>query len=316
MSQLSHLQWTVGDVRIVRVVETALPLPYDPERPLLAEATPEALAAIPWLAPHFVDERGALILSVHTFLLEIDGHKVVVDTCFGNDKPSALLQHQALQTDFLDQIQDAGFPREEIDLVLCTHLHVDHVGWNTMRRPDRTAVADPENQQAPEWVPTFPNAQYLFGRAELEHWQTTEARHQVPVMRDSVTPILDAGLERLVEMDEQLLPSLRLRPTPGHTPGHVSVELESRGESAVITGDVFHHPCQIARPAWCLPFDGDKEQATVTRQEFIEQAVTSGDLVLGTHFPTPTAGRIVRCADGSCRLSADEESSPSRAETP
>lgn len=305
MSELRTLEWMVGDIRIVRVVETDLVLAYDPERPLLAEATPEALKAMGWLEPDYIDEHGSLILSVHTFLLEVGGRKVVVDTCFGNDKPSALLRHQALQTDFLDRIAKAGFDREEVDLVLCTHLHVDHVGWNTMLRPGLATGADPE------WIPTFPNARYLFGRAELEHWQTTEAKHQVPVMRDSVEPILAAGLEQLVEMDELLLPGLRLRPTPGHTPGHVSVELESGGESAVITGDVFHHPCQITETSWCLPFDGDREQASATRAEFVERAVESGDLVLGTHFPAPTAGRIVRCADGSCRLQADPEPSGS-----
>lgn len=300
MGELHNLHWQIGDIRVVRVVETDLVLPYDPERPLLAEATPDTLRAMGWLEPDYIDEHGSLILSVHTFLLEVDGRKIVVDTCFGNDKPSALLRHQALQTDFLDRIAEAGFDREAVDLVLCTHLHVDHVGWNTMLHPDLTAGADPE------WIPTFPNASYLFGRAELEHWKTTEAKHQVPVMRDSVQPILDAGLERLVEMDEQLTAGVRLRPTPGHTPGHVSVELESKGERAVITGDVFHHPCQIAQPNWCLPFDGDKAQASRTRAEFVERAAERGDLVLGTHFPAPTAGRIVRRPDGSCCLRSDD----------
>lgn len=299
MGELHHLEWRIGDIRIVRVVETDLVLPYDAERPLLREATPDALLAMGWLEPDYIDEHGALILSVHTFLLEVDGRRIIVDTCFGNDKPSALLRHQALQTDFLDRIAEVGFPREEIDLVLCTHLHVDHVGWNTMLHPDLTAGADPE------WIPTFPNARYLFGREELEHWRNTEAKHQIPVMRDSVEPILEAGLEQLVEMDEQLVAGVRLRPTPGHTPGHVSVELESKGERAVITGDVFHHPCQITEPTWCLPFDGDPDQARRTRRDFIERALADGDLVLGTHFPAPTAGRIVRRDDGTCCLRTD-----------
>ena len=296
MGEPQTLEWQVGDLRVVRIAETDLVLPYDPERPVLAEATPEALRGMGWLEPNFIDENASLLLSVHTFAIEAKDQRIVVDTCFGNDKPSALLGHEALQTNFLDRLDAAGFPRDAVDVVLCTHLHVDHVGWNTMLHPDLTAGADPQ------WIPTFPNAQYLFGRAELEHWQTTEAKHQVPVMRDSVTPILEAGLERLVEMDEQITPEIGLRPTPGHTPGHVSVVLQSGSESAVITGDVFHHPCQITEPSWCLPFDGDKAMASATRKEFVERAVESGDLILGTHFPAPTAGRIVRDEDGSCRL--------------
>jgi glyoxylase-like metal-dependent hydrolase (beta-lactamase superfamily II) len=144
------------------------------------------------------------------------------------------------------------------------------------------------------WYPTFPNARYLFGRKEWEHWSKEPAGPNRDVQNDSVRPIFDAGLADLVEMDHVVTPEVRLEPTPGHTPGHVSVRIVSRGEEAVITGDLMHHPVQCAEPEWASRFDVDPEVARRTRRQFLERQADRPVLVLGTHFATPTGGRIVR----------------------
>jgi len=273
------LSWQIGAVTVTRAVEMELPVPYSEKYSFLKQATPDALGAMPWLKPHFVTPDGALILSIHALLVAAPGLKLVVDTCVGNDKPRLMTRRQALQTDFLRQIAEAGFPRESVDAVVCTHLHVDHVGWNTMLEDER-------------WVPTFPNARYLIGRTEYEYW-IKEADGEAPqIMADSVTPIFDAGLATTVEMDHRISPEIRLLPTPGHTPGHVSVVIESNGVTAVITGDMMHHPCQVTRPDWVSEFDTDRDAGAARRRTMIEEWADKPVLVIGTHFAAPTAGRI------------------------
>jgi glyoxylase-like metal-dependent hydrolase (beta-lactamase superfamily II) len=273
------LKWKIGNVTVTRVVESELPIP--PKYTFLKQATPEALREMPWLYPHFVNDAGAMVLSIHALLVDAPGLKLVVDTCIGNDKPRALTRNTALQTEFLKHIAEAGFPREKVDAVVCTHLHVDHVGWNTMKDGDK-------------WMPTFPNARYLIGKTEHEYWMNTPHGEQPQIMDDSVTPIFAAGLARRVEMDHRISPEIRLVPTPGHTPGHVSVMIESEGESAVITGDMIHHPCQFAHPDWKSEFDADPEAANVRRHTMFAQWADKPLLVIGTHFATPTAGHIRR----------------------
>jgi glyoxylase-like metal-dependent hydrolase (beta-lactamase superfamily II) len=243
---------------------------------------------MPWLYPNFVNETGAMVLSIHALLVEAPGLKLVVDTCIGNDKPRALLRNQALHTEFLKHIAQAGFPREAVDAVVCTHLHVDHVGWNTMKDGDK-------------WVPTFPNARYLIGKKEHEHWIKETEGEQPQIMADSVTPIFDAGLAQTVDMDHRISPQIRLVPTPGHTPGHVSVMIESKGETAVITGDMVHHPCQLGRPDWLSLFDADQAAANAQRHAMFEQWADKPILVIGTHFAAPTAGHI-KCDGAAWRF--------------
>ena len=179
-----------------------------------------------------------------------------------------------------------GYPVESIDTVLCTHLHVDHVGWNT-----RLVNG--------EWVPTFENARYLIGEDEWTYWDTNEDPTSYGnVMDDSVRPVIDAGLVDLVSTSETIAPGIRLESTPGHTPGHVSVFLESREEAAVITGDCIHHPCQITRTDWCSSADYDKDKGRATRENFLERLVETNVLVIGTHFATPTAGHIRHYPEG------------------
>jgi glyoxylase-like metal-dependent hydrolase (beta-lactamase superfamily II) len=278
--------WKIGNVTITRIVELENPVPYHPKYPFIAEAKPEALREMPWLFPRFVTEEGHLMTSVHALLVAAPGFQLVVDTCIGNDKPRRLLGKRALSTGFLQALADAGCPREEVQAVLCTHLHVDHVGWNTFREGER-------------WVPTFPNARYLFGREEYAHWQREAADELAEVMADSVQPIVDAGLVELVEMDQRLSPEIRLLPTPGHTPGHVSVLIESQGERALITGDVLHHPCQFGRPGWSTSFDSDRAAAQTMREQLFETWSDPAEplLIIGTHFATPSAGRLHRDGD-------------------
>lgn len=263
---------------VTRVVEIEGP---SPGTFLFDEATPERLLQHAWLKPQFLTDDGRTIGSIHAFVVESEGKTIVVDTCVGNDKQRALKNWHMRQGKFLADFAEAGFLRDRIDTVLCTHLHVDHVGWNTMRVEDR-------------WMPTFPNARYLFGRKEWEHWSGASEGSDRDVQDDSVRPIFEAGLGDLVEMDHCVTPEVRLEPTPGHTPGHVSVRIVSRGEEAVITGDLMHHPVQCAQPGWASRFDVDAEAARRTRLEFLNRHAGRPVLVLGTHFATPTAGRIVR----------------------
>jgi glyoxylase-like metal-dependent hydrolase (beta-lactamase superfamily II) len=275
------LNWQIGDVKVTRIVEMEIPVRYSAKYPFIAEAKPEALKEIPWLYPHFVTYEDALVLSIHALLVDAPGLRLVVDTCVGNDKPRLFTRGNALQTPFLQHLSDAGWPRESVNAVICTHLHVDHVGWNTMLEDGK-------------FVPTFPNAKYLIGRNEYEHWHSDSDEEQARIMADSVAPIFEAGLTQLVDMDHRVSPEIRLMPTPGHTPGHVSVVIESKGETAIITGDVMHHPCQMARPDWAPTFDVDRGKATEMRKKFLREFADKQVLVIGTHFAAPTAGHIVR----------------------
>lgn len=275
------LTWRIGAVRVTRVVETLLPIAYYPKRPFLPDATPENLRAIPWLYPDFVNEQDEILLSIHALLVEAPGLRLVVDTCIGNDKPRRMLGKQPQSTGFLTSLAEAGWTREGVDAVVCTHLHVDHVGWNTMLEDG-------------VFVPTFPNARYLLGRTEYEHWNADDDAEQQQILADSVRPILDAGLAQFVETDHRISPEIRLAPTPGHTPGHVSVMIESEGERAVITGDMTHHPCQLAHPDWSASFDTDRKASAATRARLFAEWADQPILVIGTHYATPTAGHIRR----------------------
>lgn len=275
------LSWQVGAVKITRIVEMEMPISYSAEHPFLAEATPEALRKMAWLYPHFVNDQDQMLLSIHALLVEAPGLKLVVDTCVGNDKSRKFLGGAALATPFLDHLAQAGWSREGVDAVVCTHLHVDHVGWNTMLVDGR-------------WVPTFPRARYLIGRKELEHWQGVPDEEQQAILGDSVQPIFDAGLAELVEMDHRVSPEIRLLPSPGHTPGHVCVMIESEGRRAVITGDMTHHPCQLGHPNWSPFFDSDREASARMRADLFAEWADDDILVIGTHYAAPTAGRVSR----------------------
>jgi glyoxylase-like metal-dependent hydrolase (beta-lactamase superfamily II) len=275
-------RWQIGDVTVTRIVE--IEAPWDGTF-VLPDATLENIRGIGWLQPHFATADGKVHMSIHALVVESKGRKLVVDTCVGNDKDRKMVPAwHMMNGPFLRDLSAAGHPRESIDRVLCTHLHVDHVGWNTMRVDGK-------------WVPTFPNARYLIGRKEWEHWSAVQDEDFRAPVEDSVRPILDAGLADLVEPDHRVTEEVWLEPTPGHTPGHVSVRISSRGEDAVITGDLMHHPVQCTNPHWASRFDSDPDQARKTRREFLGRYSDRPVLVFGTHFATPSAGRIVRNGD-------------------
>ena len=279
MTAGKFLSWQVGGVKITRVAELGgQPFPGTFMFPACTAAMVRRHA---WLRPHFAHEDGRLFGSIHSFVIESGKRRIIVDTCIGNDKVRSIQAWSLLQGPFLAHLAEAGFPAESIDTVLCTHLHVDHVGWNT-------------RLVGGKWQPTFPNARYLFGRREWEHWTSDEALHRDgDVMGDSVKPVVDAGLAELVDMDHVLTPEVRLEPTPGHTPGHVSVHISSRGEEALITGDLMHHPLQCAEPDLANNFDVDAAAARRTRRDFLARYSDRPVLVLGTHFAPPTGGWVV-----------------------
>jgi glyoxylase-like metal-dependent hydrolase (beta-lactamase superfamily II) len=275
----SCLVWQVGEVSIARVEEGVIEVP---RHWLLPGVTDDQLAACRgWIDPFFSESGERMMLSIHTFVVRTGALTIVVDTCIGDTTARPLPG----DGDFLGRLASAipgGLAG--VDVVICTHLHFDHVGWNT-RRVDS------------EWVPTFPNARYLVTHDELAH---TRDDDHMAVMDPSVTPLVDAGVLDAVASDHRIDDRVRLAPSPGHTPGHVCVVVESMGETAIITGDMAHSPVQFAYPELAATaHDADSIGSTATRREFVAANRDAGTLVLGTHFAPPTAGRIR--TDGSAR---------------
>ena len=277
--------WAIDRFKVDRVVEFQAAM--FPPAVLLPAATPGAIESHRhWLEPHLMDpESKLLVVSFHTYVVRTPQRTILVDTGAGNhksrpDKPRYHMQEYP----YLERLAAVGVSPEAVDLVLCTHLHVDHVGWNTRLQNGR-------------WVPTFPRAKYLFGRREWEHWQEVakrpggrvEGHHQ-----DSVLPVIEAGQAVFVEDDHEIEDGIRLEPSPGHTPGHVCVHLSGGGREAVIVGDVMNHALQVAEPDWSTCFCSDPGLASRTRRAFLERYAGTDTLVMPGHFPTPTAGRIVR----------------------
>jgi len=269
--------WKIGDVSITHVVEIELPgLSF-----ILPDAIPENLRTIPWLKPPFVDEAWEAVACIQTLIVESQDQRILVDTCIGNDKRFRLKHWNNRSGPFLQDIASAGYPAESINTVLCTHLHADHVGWNTTLKDHR-------------WVPTFSDAEYLFGRVEWDHFKNLDEEMANDIREQSVQPIVDADLHTLVETDHKITDEVWLEPTPGHTPGHVSVHIKSGDTQAIITGDCIHHPSQMAHPEWTCSFDHDSNQAESTRRGFLNQYADTPTLIIGTHFAAASAGHIIR----------------------
>ena len=281
MAKQHMKSWNIGNVTVTRIVEVNNHT--DPLAVLLADGSPELMKKYDWLFPDYATPEGDMKISFQCFVIKAGNHRIMIDTCIGNERRRVYDIFTNMQTSFLDDISLAGCPPESINTVLCTHLHFDHTGWNTRKVEG-------------EWVPTFPNARYLFGRTEWEHWKdlprdgSVEAEHLV----DSIDPILKAGLADFVESDHKVTDEIWLEPTPGHTPGHVSVHISSRGEDAVITGDLMHHPIQFAVPEMKGNFCMDPELSTRTRVDFIRRYENRKAFIIGSHFCDPTGGWILR----------------------
>ncbi len=268
--------WKIGDVTITPVVERETELPLDV---ILVDIPEGATACHPWLVPdHLVDDRTGR-MAIQGFVVDTGTLRILVDTCVGEHQNPIPMGVSA----FLDRLAEAGYRPEDIDVVVCTHLHFDHVGWNTRLVDGR-------------WVVTFPNARYLFGRVEWEHWSVETGPYLN--VDETVRPVLAAGYADLVEVDHRVCAEVRFVATPGHSPGHVSVVVESGGERAVITGDMAHHPLQFADPSVGSNADSDRAAAAATRRRCLAEWAADGSLVIGTHFVAPTAGRLRAVGDG------------------
>ncbi|NQV57669.1 MAG: MBL fold metallo-hydrolase [Rhodospirillales bacterium] len=279
-------QLTLGATRIDRIVELE-GLGYEPTF-FFPDATLEGFAAErDWLVPHFWDAKeDTYIRSIQSFVVRTGHHNVLIDACVGNQKkrPSTPAW-DGLQSNWMGQLSALGLRPEDIDYVLCTHLHADHVGWNTKLVDGR-------------WVPTFPNAKYVIHKKEFDHWQDGDDGVDGPgsadgCYQDSVLPVVEAGLAELVDNDFAIGDNFTLDPTPGHSPGHVSFNISAGGARAVIAGDAVHHPIQIAYPEWNSRFCMDADQSRATRKKFVERHADTDTLILAAHFPAPTVGRIV-----------------------
>jgi glyoxylase-like metal-dependent hydrolase (beta-lactamase superfamily II) len=286
------LTFAAGDLTIHRVIEqenTFLPaLEMFPALPgeLLAENRS-------WLRQaKALDDDDGLILCFQSYVVKTPHHTILIDSCIGNDKPRPTRPKWHMKTDdtYLSGLKAAGFSVADIDVVMCTHLHPDHVGWNTRL----------ENGQ---WVPTFPDARYVFGKAEFDHWTAQNAKAEIPTYIDSVLPIVEANRAELVRDDFTIGDHMRILPTPGHTPGHAAFAFGKGKDAAIFTGDAMHSPLQTRYPDLSPKFDADPLAAAKSRRSLLERLCDTDTLCCTAHFPSPSAGRIKRRGDGfTCEM--------------
>ena len=279
-NHISHLD--IGTARVARIEEMAGPAFR------LSTLFPDWDAAVfeahkDWLVPHYVNPgKMTALLNMHSWIVQFNGLTVLIDTCIGNDKdriPAERWHHA--QSPFLERLAEAGFQPEDIDMVMCTHLHVDHVGWNTQLRDGR-------------WVPTFPNAKYVFSRAEFEYFQANAKDMDRHSFNDSVLPIIELGRAEMTEGDHALADGLLLQPAPGHTPGHVTLTLETGTAAAIFTGDILHHPLQIYYPEWNSRFCILADEARTSRARVLDYCADRGALLMPAHFGPPHCCHIDR----------------------
>jgi glyoxylase-like metal-dependent hydrolase (beta-lactamase superfamily II) len=289
------MSWQVGEVKITRIVEI-----YnftDNINMTIADATPDEVIALEWLHPNYATPKGEQRLNFQGFVIQAPGpdgmRTIVMDTCIGAGREREYDVFNNLPEGFLEDLESLGATRDQVDTVFCSHLHFDHVGWNTYKDP-----------ATGEYRPTFPNAKYLFGKTEFEAWKhlRNDGIHNPNHMIESVDPIVAAGMAELVDVDHTIASgegwSLTCEPSHGHTPGHIHVRIASGGEEAVIIADLMHHPMQCAMPHRTATFDMDKEVGRATRIDFVKRHADSGVLVIGGHFFDPTAGHIETDARG------------------
>ena len=258
---------------------------------LFANITDEVIAANrSWLDHRYIEpQTGRFILSHHSYLVRTPRWTAIVDTCCGNHKPRPRVPAwDNLNRPYLDNMQALGVAPEEVDFVMCTHLHVDHVGWNTRLENGR-------------WVPTFPKARYVFGKTEFDYWTEMHAKAPVPPFGDSVLPIVEANRSEIARDEYQIGDHTRILPTPGHTPGHVAFSFGRGKDDAVFSGDLMHTPLQTHYPELSPKFDVDPARAATTRRSFLERYCDTDTVCCTAHFPSPSTGKIRRAGNGfSC----------------
>ena len=283
------LQINLGDVTIHRVIEQEEPL-FDPHQ-FFPTLTPELLDENrAWLEPTYFDAAtGKVILCIQSYVLKTPHHNILIDSCVGNHKPRPMrpfwdmMDHDRYHTN----LAATGLGVKDIDYVMCTHLHTDHVGWNTRLENGR-------------WVPTFPNAKYVFADRELEHWTEKEKSDpsMFPWITDSVLPIVEAQRVELVKSDHALNDLIQLIPTPGHSIDHYSVQVGKPGNDALITGDMVHSPIQARYPELGMAADHDSTIAGQTRRKIFGRFCDTSTLICTAHFPSPSTGRLAQWEDG------------------
>lgn len=276
----------IGDIRVRAVVD------FDPYEMDVNFIFPDvAMGDVEkhrsWLEPTWL-AGNKIRLVVRTMVMEVDGRNILVDACVGEHKerPTRPLFNKRMNTDFIAQLAMLGLKPEDIDVVFCTHLHVDHVGWNT--RLDNG-----------KWVPTFPRARYLFGRKELAFWMGQPNRGEVGggSFVDSVIPIVEAKACDLVDDGHDIAKGLSLALLPGHTPGQLGLDVVRGKDRAYFVGDAIHSPLQVVLPDLSTGFDTDKQQARETRRKFLEACAGDGRWLVPCHFRGPIAHKIKRAGD-------------------
>ena len=276
----------IGDLQVQRVVEAEGA--FAAVDFLLPAFDKQLLEEHPWLQPSFVDQENRVMMSFHSYVIRTGRHVILVDGCVGNDKERPLRPpwHRQ-QGPFLQRLAAAGVKPEEVTLVFCTHLHADHVGWNTRLVNGR-------------WVPTFPNARYLFARTEYEHWEKLQRAGENPnhgSFADSVLPVMEAKQADLVASDYEIDRGLYLEAAPGHTPGTCLLHAKSGAAHGIFSGDVLHTPVQLADPGLSSRFCSDVNQSASTRRALCERVADTPTVLYTGHFPAPSATRIVRSAN-------------------
>lgn len=279
------LRFTAADMTIHRIIEDEGI--FRPALKMIDGLTPELLAENRhWMQPDALDADDVLRFCFQSYIVRTPHHTILVDSCVGNDKPRGLPGWNMKTDDtYMRALAAAGLSVNDIDYVMCTHLHVDHVGWNTRLENGR-------------WVPTFPKARYIFGKEEFDYWTAQNAKTENPVYVDSVLPIAEAKRADLVSNDHQLGDHVRLLHTPGHTPGHVAVCFGKGRDEAVMSGDLMHSPLQARYTNLSVTVDVDKVQSAASRRSFLERYCDTETLCCTAHFPSPSVGRIKRWGDG------------------
>lgn len=285
MNSTMSLNFSVSDLTVHRLVE--LDAPFLPAREMLPGLTSEVLDENRyWLQPDSLGVNDIFNLCYQAYVVRTPHHTIMVDTCLGNHKPRRLPEwHMKTDDAYMRALATAGLRVEDIDFVMCTHLHGDHVGWNT--RLDNG-----------KWVPTFPNARYVFSRAEVASTVALDEKTPNAAYQDSVLPIIREGRAELVGGDYELGDHVRLLPTPGHTDGHVSFCFGKKQDDLVMTGDLIHVPLQMRYPELSFARDKDPELAAKTRRGFLERYCDTRTLCCTAHFPSPSVGAIKRWGDG------------------